>query len=106
LLPEDERALFLHEMAEVAAAVFRAFTPAKLNYELLGNTVPHLHWHLVPRHIDDPRLFAPIWENLDFLRRSWTGDVETDGELRGELRARLLVELQRAGVTIERSFLE
>ena len=55
---------------------------------------------------DDPRPFAPIWENLDFLRSSWTGHQETDGELRGELRARLLVELRRADVTIERHFLD
>ena len=105
LLPDSERALFLHEMAEVAGAVFRAFAPVKLNYEMLGNGVPHLHWHLVPRHLDDPRLFAPIWENLDFLRLAWTNHEEADGALRGELRARLLVELQLADVTIERDFL-
>ncbi|HMK12712.1 MAG TPA: HIT family protein, partial [Acidimicrobiales bacterium] len=37
LLPPDERTLFLHEMSEVAHAVFRAFTPVKLNYDMLGN---------------------------------------------------------------------
>ena len=68
--------------------------------------MPHLHWHLVPRHADDPRPFAPIWENLDFLRLAWTGHEETDTELRGELKSRLLVELQRADVTIERDFLD
>ncbi len=106
LLAPDERTLFLHEMAEVAHAVYRAFAPVKLNYEMLGNGVPHLHWHLVPRHLDDPRLSAPIWENLDFLRLAWGGHEETDGELRGELRARLLVELRSADVTIERDFLD
>ena len=84
VLSIDERTSFLHDMAVVSHAVFRAFAPVKLNYELLGNTVPHLHWHLVPRHADDPRPFAPIWENLDFLRSSWTGHQETDGELRGQ----------------------
>ena len=106
LLDTAERSLFLHEMAEVAHAVFRAFAPVKLNYDMLGNGVPHLHWHLVPRHADDPRPFAPIWENLDFLRLAWTGHEETDTELRGELKSRLLVELQRADVTIERDFLD
>lgn len=28
--------------------------PAKLNYETLGNSVPHLHTHVVPRGPDDP----------------------------------------------------
>src|SRR6516162_5889448 len=32
---------FLREMSEVAQAVFQAFQPRKLNYELLGNSDPH-----------------------------------------------------------------
>jgi diadenosine tetraphosphate (Ap4A) HIT family hydrolase len=72
-LPADERSAHLNEMALVAGAVFKGFGARKLNYEALGNSVPHLHWHLVPRHHDDPRPWAPIWENLDFLREAWTG---------------------------------
>src|ERR1700694_989201 len=48
------RPRFLEELALVAEAVFRAFEPRKLNYELLGNSVPHLHWHIFPRYADDP----------------------------------------------------
>jgi hypothetical protein len=33
-----------------------------MNYELLGNTDPHLHWHIVPRYKTDPRWGQPIWE--------------------------------------------
>jgi len=40
-LGDAERDLYLHEMALVAEAVFRAFSPRKLNYELLGNGTPH-----------------------------------------------------------------
>ena len=29
--------------------------------ELLGNQVPHIHWHLVPRLSTDPDPHAPIW---------------------------------------------
>jgi len=32
--------------------------PVKLNYELLGNSLPHLHTHVMPRYGDDPR---PGW---------------------------------------------
>ncbi len=53
-LDEETRRQFLWEMSEVAGAVFRAFKPRKLNYELLGNQDPHMHWHLIPRHADDP----------------------------------------------------
>jgi diadenosine tetraphosphate (Ap4A) HIT family hydrolase len=32
-----------------------------MNYELLGNMVPHMHWHLVPRFREDPLWPRPIW---------------------------------------------
>jgi len=33
----------------------------KMNYELLGNLLPHIHWHLVPRRHDDPIPQQPVW---------------------------------------------
>lgn len=48
-------------MSLVAEAVFNAFKPVKMNYELLGNSDSHLHWHLFPRHADDPRPRGPVW---------------------------------------------
>jgi diadenosine tetraphosphate (Ap4A) HIT family hydrolase len=99
-----ERLLHLHEMSEVAHAVSRAFEPVKLNLEALGNTVPHLHWHIVPRYSDDPRGFAPIWENLDYLRAVWTGAEETDPLVREELKTLLITELERADVEIDARF--
>ena len=62
------RSRFLNEMALVAEAVFRAFAPRKLNYELLGNSVAHLHWHIFPRYEDDPNPQWPVWNNDEFLR--------------------------------------
>ena len=38
-----------------------AFRPDKVNYELLGNMVPHMHWHVVPRFRTDPLWPRPIW---------------------------------------------
>ena len=46
------------EVLAVGRAIERAFSPVKLNYDLLGNSVPHLHTHIVPRYADDPR---PGW---------------------------------------------
>lgn len=52
---------FLEEMAQVSKAVYQAFKPIKLNYEMLGNGDPHLHWHIIPRYKDDPNLKSPVW---------------------------------------------
>jgi diadenosine tetraphosphate (Ap4A) HIT family hydrolase len=101
-LDKEERALHLHEMSEVAHAIDRAFHPVKMNVEALGNGVPHLHWHLVPRHADDPRLFAPIWENLEFLRATWTGVEEEDPSVRDELKSLLAAELENSDLKVEK----
>jgi len=55
------RVRFLEEMAQLAEAVFQVVQPHKLNYESLGNVDPHLHWHVFPRHSDEPGLKAPVW---------------------------------------------
>lgn len=60
-LPQDSRKKFLEEMGMVAEAVYKAFSPKKLNYELLGNADRHCHWHLFPRHADDLEPTKPIW---------------------------------------------
>lgn len=58
---DEERDLFLKEMSIVAESVIKAFKPKKLNYELLGNSDSHLHWHLIPRYGTDPKPDQPIW---------------------------------------------
>lgn len=61
---------FLWEMSIVAAAAFKAFKPDKLNYELLGNTDEHMHWHLFPRYADDPGSNRPIWLTGEEIRKA------------------------------------
>ncbi|HYF65153.1 MAG TPA: HIT family protein [Herpetosiphonaceae bacterium] len=65
-----ERQQYLREMSLVAEAVFQAFRPRKLNYELLGNSDPHLHWHLFPRYADDPSPGTTSWKVDKALRYS------------------------------------
>jgi len=62
-LPDSESTAYFQDMLRVARAIDRAFSPRKMNYELLGNTVAHLHWHLFPRYADDPNPTRPTWEN-------------------------------------------
>ncbi len=61
-LPEPESTQYFQDMLRVARAMAAAFQPRKLNYELLGNAVPHLHWHVFPRYPDDPDPLRPVWE--------------------------------------------
>jgi diadenosine tetraphosphate (Ap4A) HIT family hydrolase len=60
-LTDKDRKQFLEDMSIVAVALAKAFKPDKMNYELLGNAMPHLHWHLVPRYTSDPMWGRPIW---------------------------------------------
>ena len=62
-LPDGESTAYFQDMLRVARAIDRAFSPRKMNYELLGNTVAHLHWHLFPRHAGDPSPERPTWEH-------------------------------------------
>jgi diadenosine tetraphosphate (Ap4A) HIT family hydrolase len=68
-LPADERHGYLEEMCRLAKAIEQAFRPHKLNYELLGNQVPHLHWHVFPRSAGDPVRLQPVWLALDRAER-------------------------------------
>jgi len=43
-----------------AQALDALFRPAKMNYEIHGNTIPHLHIHLFPRFAGDPFVGRPI----------------------------------------------
>jgi diadenosine tetraphosphate (Ap4A) HIT family hydrolase len=57
-LEPAESARFWAEVLLAARALEQAFEPVKMNYDILGNALPHLHVHLVPRYADDPR---PEW---------------------------------------------
>ncbi|HYZ77416.1 MAG TPA: HIT family protein [Gaiellaceae bacterium] len=53
-LPPEERAAFWEDALVVARALASLYEPVKMNYEIHGNVVPHLHLHLYPRYDGDP----------------------------------------------------
>ena len=55
------RGELMEEVSRTAKALFDVFRPDKINYELLGNMVPHMHWHLVPRFASEKFWPRPIW---------------------------------------------
>jgi diadenosine tetraphosphate (Ap4A) HIT family hydrolase len=60
-LPETFRIKHLEEMVLVSQAVYNAFHPEKMNYEVLGNGDSHIHWHLFPRITGDTPKRGPVW---------------------------------------------
>jgi diadenosine tetraphosphate (Ap4A) HIT family hydrolase len=59
-LQAPEAAGYWLEVLRVAEALQRYYHPLKMNYEVLGNALPHLHTHLVPRYLDDPAPGRPF----------------------------------------------
>lgn len=52
----------LMSLVFAAEAALRATVrPDKVNLASLGNMVPHLHWHVIPRWRDDRHFPNPIW---------------------------------------------
>jgi diadenosine tetraphosphate (Ap4A) HIT family hydrolase len=51
----------MEDVTRVARALATVNRPLKMNYELLGNQVPHIHWHLIPRLAADPAVGGPVW---------------------------------------------
>lgn len=60
-LEQKARQELMEEVSRVASALSSLFKADKINYELLGNMAPHIHWHLVPRFRHDPLWPRPVW---------------------------------------------
>ncbi|WP_338765882.1 HIT family protein [Nocardia vulneris] len=59
-LTESEYSEYWRDVLKVAKALTRHYQPLKMNYETLGNSLPHLHTHLIPRYVVDPAPGRPF----------------------------------------------
>lgn len=85
---------FLEEMSLVAEAVYNAFQPDKLNYELLGvGSGVHMHWHIFPRRAGDTPEPGPVWK-LDSMEL-YADKYKPDEEELESLKALLNMELEK-----------
>lgn len=84
---------YLWEMSKVAEAVFNAFQPQKINYELLGNTDHHMHWHIFPRHANDPLPKRTVWNIEKSIRQAES--TKPDDALLQELKEKLKDNLEK-----------
>jgi diadenosine tetraphosphate (Ap4A) HIT family hydrolase len=99
-LQDGERRAYLDEMCRLARAIETSFRPDKLNYELLGNQVGHLHWHLFPRYASDPDRLRPVWFAIDRAERD---DAERRKLRTGSLDRWGTVEMLRKHLELERT---
>lgn len=60
-LPATDAHRLMDVVLATERALRKALRPDKVNLASLGNLVPHLHWHVVPRWRDDSHFPAPIW---------------------------------------------
>lgn len=61
LMPADFRRKHLFEMTVVTEAVQSAFGARKMNVAYLGNSLPQVHWNIIPRYGTDPLPHDAIW---------------------------------------------
>ena len=80
-LEADEADASSRELLRVGHALEGHFEPVKLNYELLGNSLPHLHTHVMPRYADDPK---PGWP---FPHPEDEPEPHPEAEFRADLEA-------------------
>ena len=61
--------------------------PDKINLASLGNVVPHVHWHVIPRWKEDSHFPDPIWATA---KRPWTHKPQVEN---ATIAARLKAQL-------------
>lgn len=91
-LSDEEYERFMADLRTTSRALRAALQPDHMNYELLGNTNPHLHWHVVPRYKTDPRWGQPIWEGwprAEFTTNPHVLSAEEYQNLIGAIREQL-----------------
>lgn len=60
-LSSHQRQMLMDIVFTVEAVMRQTLSPHKINLASLGNQVPHLHWHVIPRWSDDISFPSSIW---------------------------------------------
>ena len=63
-LPVADREVFMHAVWQVESTLRSVMQPEKINLACFGNMTPHLHWHVIPRYLDDVHFPNPVWGNV------------------------------------------
>lgn len=66
-LDAADRAHLLAVVFATEWALRALMRPHKINLASLGNVVPHLHWHVIPRFVDDRHFPESVWGSAQRL---------------------------------------
>lgn len=69
-LPIERQAGFWMEAMAAAGVLATLYQPVKVNYEIHGNVIPHLHVHLYPRYLGDPYDTGALRPRTEMFARS------------------------------------
>ena len=94
-LPSAERGVLMDAVWRVESAVREVMQPEKVNLACLGNQVPHLHWHVIPRYVDDAHFPNPIWSRA--RQRPTAMTLASRAALLPALREAILKAFGKAG---------
>jgi diadenosine tetraphosphate (Ap4A) HIT family hydrolase len=62
-LTYSEREHLMNLVFVVEDAIRQVMKPTKVNLAALGNMVPHIHWHVIPRFTDDVFFPGSVWSS-------------------------------------------
>ena len=77
-LTDVEKVKLMQVVFKVESLIKFSIKPAKINLASLGNIIPHVHWHVIPRFERDRHFPKSIWS--DSQRTSKIKDFEAGKE--------------------------
>lgn len=63
-LDETTASMIFSTLLKIERCIRSVFKPDKINLASLGNMVPHVHWHIIPRYKNDRNFPNPIWGSI------------------------------------------
>lgn len=60
-LSHTDSLLVFSAVLKIEGVLKKLYHPDKINLASLGNVVPHMHWHIIPRFNSDRHYPNPIW---------------------------------------------
>ena len=88
-LDNQSRQDFMMDMSLIGDAIMKVCNPVRLNYGMLGNSYPHLHAHIFPRYLDEPKDLQKrnVWTYPEsyWIDQSYKYDEEKHNDLKNNL---------------------